>query len=314
MAKVLADLVYAESFERECGHHIRQLLTDELKKSSPYRDAMTVAEVLDAGSGQLNLSGLDMLTKGVEGDANGKVQYGGGYFTTRYYILQAQAKVNAAAQLEIPFKPIESAELDGVEFEFQELLIFILKLFGLYEIAKDPTQARVQICITLDGADISRNISHVTCRIKIIDPRAIDPMSKLPIGLDGSRKVQSRELCIPFKIVLTRDTKALYTEEFKEFFDYFADVAANGLPAEGIQPLEVSSPQDMSSFWKCLKRGGGCKVKDTSATAVLAHRMKWRCPARFVVRLVLRRAKPSAIIGQLVIQWHWIVVETTWSI
>ena len=34
-----------------------------------------------------------------------------------------------------------------------------------------------------------------------------------------------------------------------------------GIPELGNNPISVSSPQDMSSMWKALGRGGGCKVK-----------------------------------------------------
>jgi hypothetical protein len=149
----------------------------------------------------------------------------------------------------------------GVADDYSTLLIFLLEMFKLDGIAKASTQAPVQIACTLDGADISRNVSHVTAGIKILDPRAINPISHLPIGMDGSKKVQSRELCFPFKMIFTRDTKSLYKEQFKDCFDFFGRLRDEGLPEMGIRPINVSSPQDMSSIWKAIGRGGGCKVK-----------------------------------------------------
>jgi hypothetical protein len=228
---------------------------------------MDVCRVVDFCSGQLNISGIEMLRKGIEGDENGKVKYGGGWLTTKHYIQQAQNKVHAAAATVIPFQEIPTPDLDGVAFkvgnadDYSKMLMFVLEMFQLDGIARDPTQPPVQLACTLDGADISRFVSHVTAGIKILDPRAIDPISHLPIGLDGSKKVQSRDLCFPFKMMLTRDTKTLYHEHFKDFFDFFARLNREGLPELGIQPIMVSSPQDMSSMWKALGWAGGCKVK-----------------------------------------------------
>jgi hypothetical protein len=163
--------------------------------------------------------------------------------------------------------------------------MFVLEMFQLDGIARYPKSPPVQLACTLDGADISRFVSHVTAGIKILDPRAIDPISHLPIGLDGSKKVQSRDLCFPFKMILTRDTKTLYHEHFKDFFDFFSRLNREGLPELGIQPIMVSSPQDMSSMWKALGRGGGCKVKTffcyccamTSKESATARKIK--CPS-----------------------------------
>jgi hypothetical protein len=291
LAEKLADVVRSDAYGGLCGHHLRSRYCQEIQATNPYRDGMDVCRVMDLGSGQLNISGIEMLRKGIEGDENGKVKYGGGWLTTKHYIQQAQNKVHAAAEKVIPFQEIPTPDLDGVAFkvgnadDFSKMLMFVLEMFQLDHIARDPTQPPVQLACTLDGADISRFVSHVTAGIKILDPRAIDPISHLPIGLDGSKKVQSRDLCFPFKMILTRDTKTLYHEHFKDFFDFFARLNREGLPELGIQPIMVSSPQDMSSMWKALGRGGGCKVKTffcyccamTSKECATARKV--RCPS-----------------------------------
>ena len=72
----------------------------------------------------------------------------------------------------------------------------------------------MKLAITLDGADLSWNVQHVTCGIKIVDPHAVNPLTGIPIGLEG---VQSREFCFPCKILLTKDTKALYQTHVSDF-------------------------------------------------------------------------------------------------
>jgi hypothetical protein len=146
--------------------------------------------------------------------------------------------------------------IDGVQFDFKKLLEFVLEIYGLDVLAK--TTGGVCLAITLDGADLSRNVNHVTAGIKIFDPRAIDPVSKVPIGVVDSTKIQSRELCIPFKIVLAKDSKTLYETHIRDFFDFFKEL--NDGDCHGFKQFKKSSPQDGSSFWKSLERGGACKV------------------------------------------------------
>jgi hypothetical protein len=261
LAEKLADVVREEAYGGLCGEYLSSTYCVEIQATNPYRNAMEVARVMDLGSGQLNISGFELLRKGIEGDENGRVKYGGGWLTTKYYLQQANTKVHSAAQLVIPFQEVPATDLDGFTFDFSKMLVFLLEMFQLDHIARDPSQPPVQLACTLDGADISKFVSHVTAGIKILDPRAIDPISHLPIGLEGSKKVQSRDLCFPFKMLLTRDTKTLYKEHFKDFFDFFSRLNLEGIPELGNNPISVSSPQDMSSMWKALGRGGGCKVK-----------------------------------------------------
>ena len=201
-----------------------------------------------------------MLRKGVEGDDEGKVQYGGGWLASEYYVSQAMREIEEAAADVIPFVSIQVPGVDGIQFDYASMVDYILKMFQLDEIAKDPTQSPVMIAITLDGADLSRNIQHVTAGIKILDPRAIDPRSGLPIGVEGSAKIQSRELCFPLKILIAKDNKALYNTHFVDFFNWFKTMGENGF---GEYPcgFTITSPQDESSFWKVLKRGGAAKVR-----------------------------------------------------
>ncbi len=110
----------------------------------------------------------------------------------------------------------------------------------------------------------------MTAGIKINDPRAIDPISGIPIGMEDSRKVQSRELCYPCKILIAKDSKTLYDNYYSDFFLFFRLINEQGFGeftvkenSSGIPrfPFTISSPQDLSSFWKATGRGGACKNK-----------------------------------------------------
>ena len=193
--------------------------------------------------------------------------------TSSYQIRKAQTILEDAAAVENPFCMLEDPPfheeweniaddqeeleaLDGIQFNFPKMLWYIIKLYKLDEVLDNPWEGPVQMAITLEGAGLSRNYTHVTCGVKVMDPRAIDPESGLPIGITGSRAVQSRDLCHPFQIVLSKDTGELYEKRFKQFFNYFKKVSAEGFHDYGPERFLISSPQDVSSFWKCLKRGG----------------------------------------------------------
>jgi hypothetical protein len=92
LAEKLADVVREEAYGGLCGEYLSSSYCVEIQATNPYRNAMEVARVMDLGSGQLNISGLKLLRKGIEGDDNGRVKYGGGWLTTKYYLQQANPK------------------------------------------------------------------------------------------------------------------------------------------------------------------------------------------------------------------------------
>jgi hypothetical protein len=180
---------------------------------NPLTDPAAVAKAMDLAGGVLNHSGLDVLRKAVSlggGDTSGseteadvKPEVGGSWLASNRQVLGVMKRVEKAAEEEVcPFEVTFVDGKDGVKFNYQKLLSFVLEIYGLDEIAR--TTGGVKIAITLDGAELSRNAGHVTAGVKITDPRAIDPITRLPIGVFGAAKVQSRELCIPFKIVTVR--------------------------------------------------------------------------------------------------------------
>jgi hypothetical protein len=162
--------------------------------------------------------------------------------------------VEVAAQKELPLKhPLELPEnVDSIQFEYKPLLAFLLKLYKLDNVARDSNELPIEFSITLDaGVDVSHNISHITAGIKINDPHVIDPKIGILVGQDHSMPVQSRELCYLFKILIARDTKELYNTCFADFFAFFKQVEECRF-GEFARPFNVSTPQDMSSFWKSL--------------------------------------------------------------
>jgi hypothetical protein len=134
--------------------------------------------------------------------------------------------VEVAAQINIPFSltdPVIAKDsengIDGIAFDFGKLLDFWLKLYKLDDAHGDLMHPLVEFSTTLDGADLLRNILHVTAGININDP-----ISGFPIGYKDLRKIQSRKLCWPFKIIIAKDSKTLCANHFSDFFTFLKQV------------------------------------------------------------------------------------------
>jgi hypothetical protein len=140
---------------------------------------------------------------------------------------------------------------------------YLLKTFRLHEIAQRES---VEMCITLDAAELTKDLCHISFGMKVTDRRAIDPRDGTPLaytedGVYGNIfKVQSRNYCFILQTLLAKDSKNAY-QEFKDVFQFFERVMSEGLPASEYGPrimlLIIWSPQDLSSIWKSLNTGGG---------------------------------------------------------
>jgi hypothetical protein len=88
------------------------------------------------------------------------------------------------------------------------------------------------------------------------------------------------------KSLIKKDSKKAY-KEFSDFFKFFEYVKKNGLPASElgprILPLDIWSPQDLSSIWKCLNTGSGarkngdthfCHLCPCSGNSILQFKVK----------------------------------------
>ena len=148
------------------------------------------------------------------------------------------------------------------------MLSYLIKIHGLSEICKERS---IEVAITMDGAKLTKRISHMMAGIKIIDRDAKDPISgekliSFHTDSDGTIKYksgsyQSRSNCYPFLILIGKECNKTYDNKYiDDFFKFFKDVEENGL--DGSLPLKVSAPQDMASLQKTLGRGGSSGTKN----------------------------------------------------
>jgi hypothetical protein len=106
-------------------------------------------------------------------------------------------------------------------FNFAKTLCLLLKACNLHEHA---TQVSVKLALSIDGANLVRDCTHVSCGIKLTDEKGYHPITNQPLFLldeDGEElfvKLQSREVYCLMVIALAKDKKDLYEDTFKDFF------------------------------------------------------------------------------------------------
>jgi hypothetical protein len=156
---------------------------------------------------------------------------------------------------------------------FEKALRFLLKACELHNLA---TTERVNISLSIDGADLFKDRTHVSAGIKTSDSRGVHPVTRQPLFIvdkDGEEKMvkmQSSEMCCILIIADARDKKELYHDVFKEFYEWGAKIQAVGLPASvdgpALLPFYVAHTTDLKASWYLSNRGGGCKNKNYFCT------------------------------------------------
>lgn len=220
-----------------------------------------VLQALDLSiNGGINYNGLEALRR-----VEGLRDYERGILPSRSSVQRCAKELHELGQELIPVKKVQSELGEMFQFDYEKMVRFILRAFSLHEIAQ---RERVELCITLDGAELTKDLCHLTFGIKVTDSRAIDPRDGCPLaysedGVFGNLfRVQSRNYCFILKSLVGKDSKQAY-REFADVFKFFDNLMANGLPLNNngprIMPLIIWSPQDLSSIWKCLNTGSGAR-------------------------------------------------------
>eukprot|EP00978_Attheya_sp_CCMP212_P029274 scaffold103475_cov67-Attheya_sp.AAC.3 len=146
----------------------------------------------------------------------------------------------------------------------EKLVRYILKKFGLYELAQKEA---VEIKITYDGAQLTGNKGHIALGIQPADARATDP--KMPgkvLYLDEGRQVrsfQSRNNVVITRIHMMGETEENVDQCFGDVYKFAREPGINGLPGakDGepyIFPIRWVGCHDKSATQKVQKVGSGC--------------------------------------------------------
>jgi hypothetical protein len=142
--------------------------------------------------------------------------------------------------------------IDGVQLNVKDLLIYLIKHFGLEEKAR---ASGCEIAITVDGAKLDDYYIHVTCGFKMTDKDARDALTgKLLLPT-----IQSSNNAFSTMYIITKDNKSTYNKFLRHISEFGQELRDDGIPELGWKHFRVSEPQDMKSSQLCMNSGGAAK-------------------------------------------------------
>ena len=248
----------------ELLHALKTPVFRRYKKNNLSPDGLS--RLQDITGGQFSLTPIDLLKRFENNDKKGGR---GGIFPSSGTIKRIRKAVERYGRKRIPCRRgyLSTGEGEFYEFDVDSLLVYAIKAFGLEEIAK---QRHVRISISIDGAQLSKRLTHVTIGFKISDVAGRCPFTgRLLFGSTDGALLQSRNICIPVKIAMCKETKKTYEQEFEGVFKRFHQLSTentDGLPEGsvftnmGFKPILLSLNCDMSASWKVFRVGGAAKV------------------------------------------------------
>jgi hypothetical protein len=102
--------------------------------------------------GGINYNGLKSLHK-----LEGLHTYEQGCLPSRSSVQRCAAFLHEVGQHHIPFQKVESQLGEMYAFNYEKMVRYILKAFSLDQIAQTES---VELCITLDGAELTKDLCH----------------------------------------------------------------------------------------------------------------------------------------------------------
>ena len=248
---VFNGLVYEKAlYKDELLNHSRTLIRNTIYK--PYLLQKTIDS---ATVGGLNYGAIEELRK-LEKRKNQKCCMPG-----TMKVGQTARDLEEYAKTIIPWSDENTEYGPTYQFQFEPILRFLMESYGLTEYCLETcTGPSVLLSFTLDGAALTKYLSHLLAGVKIVDTRAKDPFSNEPLFLNT--KFQSREVCFPMKILFATDSKSAYRVVMKDWFDFIDQVSEFGLPyssefGPAMRPFKVMAPANMAATWKMCAAGGG---------------------------------------------------------
>jgi hypothetical protein len=207
---------------------------------------------MDIAGGTLSYEGIEVLRR-VE--TKGGKHIRGSVIPSSSEIKHVARMVEHFAEPLCPFNLQPTPVGEMIQFDIEKTLRTVLGAYGLLSIAVDKS---VSVTQSIDGAQLSKNLSHTTGGIKISDRCTRCPFTKKLILQDvGSCNAQSRSYCFPLTTVMSKETNDS-VQLFKPMFQFFEDCTkAETNRLQDLKPLTVSVNCDMSAQWKGLCKGGG---------------------------------------------------------
>ena len=223
----------------------------------------SILREMDLAGGTLSYEGIDVLRR-VE--TRGIKRFRGSIIPSKSEIKRMAATVEWYAKKFCPFSVSITKKGEAIEFDYARSMLCITRAFYLDEIGKARS---LSVASSIDGASLSKNLSIIAGGVKITDLAARCPLTKRPL-LDNptTMSAQSRNLCIPLKIMMGRETKETFTEfgPLFKFFDDLSNEATMPKEMEAFKPFSCMTNCDLSAQWKGLGKGGAAKVHTLPCT------------------------------------------------
>ncbi len=218
-----------------------------------------VLRAMDMAGGQLSIEGIEVLRTC---ETNGAKYCRHTILPCSADIRRVGAEVEAFAQKIIPYKHgILETGGEFVEWVPEDMISMVIKGFGLEDQAKERS---ITIHQAMDGAQLSKNITHVTYGFKMADRGAICPFLKKPLfgGNEDDASMQSRNNCFPLKIVMERESNDI-VDLMRPIISVVKSMTVPGHKwMGGNKHIIAPMNSDMSMTWKIFQVGGAAK-RDT---------------------------------------------------
>lgn len=225
--------------------------------------SFNILREMDLAGGTLSYEGMDILRR-VE--TCGVKCFRGSMIPSKSELKRTAGAIEWFGMEYCPFRSQQTVSGESIQFDYTKAMLCVSKAFHLDEIGKERG---LSVASSIDGASLSKNLSIIAGGIKVTDRSARCPTTNRPL-LDNpfTMTAQSRNLCVPFKIMMGRETKQTF-KEFASLFQFLDDLSsAATIPVamEGYHPFSVMTNCDLSAQWKGLCKGGAAKVHTLPCT------------------------------------------------
>jgi hypothetical protein len=182
------------------------------------------ARAVDMNHG-LNLGGIEVIRE-MEGNTKGCKGLVWSSGTVKGVHRTVERKMKTIVSFKLIGERLQDVWVDGVDLDVKQLLIYLIKHYRLEE--KSQTIG-CEISITVDGATLDDYCCHITCRFKMTDPDARDPLT----GKLLFEVMQSERNGHPYPSLVAKNNKATYDKFLAHVFDFCQELRDHGIPELG---------------------------------------------------------------------------------
>jgi hypothetical protein len=260
-AKVLVEAIMSgKLFKGEAARAVSEVMRQFIRSLFRPWKLVKAGDISSVGS--VKTSTINALRNVVD-------EAGVGYFPSASAVNRARALLDDHGMEVVGYQRRDTKYGEVYYLNFENAFRLLLKACKLDKLAETTS---VKVALTVDGAALIKNRTHVSTGIKITDERGVHPISGQPFMLHDAEndenmyvKVQTSEVCCAMVIADAIDNKHLYEDVFREYYEWGEKLRLEGLPESNkgpkLMPFNVTHAADMKAAWYLSNKGGGCKTK-----------------------------------------------------